>query len=115
MNWPESTEGKKSCPSHGANPNEATANAKNSDEEDPGVIDAKGEQAQVTVAKPLEAGFKAELEARERVAARRASSALSASSCSWSRYLAIVGTRVRERKKLASMAKTTASAMGTNR
>jgi hypothetical protein len=36
-------------------------------------------------------------------------------ACAFSRYFAIVGTSVRDRTYDASMAKTTASAIGTNR
>ncbi len=65
-------------------------------QEDCRVIDAEREQAQIAAAHFLKAGLKGKLEPDQGIAAVRASWRLSASSCSLSRYLAMVGTTVRE-------------------
>ena len=89
----------------------------------------RGQQLAVRLLHLLESPLEAALKLDQRVAralARRAvglqdpvlmasSWAASCATCGFSRYLAMVGTRVRDRQKEAIIAKTTASAIGTNR
>jgi len=76
------------------------------------VMERNFQQAAIAVTKSLEGLLKSLLKSNQRIAAW-------ASTASFflprNKYLAIVGTMVRERKYEASMANTTASASGTNR
>ena len=69
---------------------------KEDDQEDNRVLEAHFEQAAISVAKFLEVVLEAKLEADQRIAALYALRSTSSSSCSCSRYLAMVGTTVRE-------------------
>ncbi len=69
---------------------------KKDDQKNRRMVDAQHQDSLIAAAKLLEVALEPELEPRQRIAAGLLASAAS-SSCSCSRYLAMVGTTVRDR------------------
>ena len=109
MNSPLSVFGKKSWPSHGTSRNAATHSHEENGHENESPINQRGQQKLIAQAQTFEAPFESALKPNQWIARSRM-------PCfAFSRYIASVGTSVRERMYDAIMANTTASASGTNR
>ncbi len=110
MNWPLSVFGKKSCPSQGTSANVDRQASKKTGTKIARRLTSVARSISIAVAKSFEAPLESAVETERKRLRERTPCCFT-----FNRYIASVGTSVRDRMYDAIMANTTASASGTNR